>query len=60
MTDISYIRSWQGWLYLAVVVDLLSRKVVGRPMKPSLAKKEAAKTDGGTSGLSNLVRTGTY
>ena len=28
--------------------------------KPSLAKKEAAKTDGGTSGLSNLVRTGTY
>jgi putative transposase len=26
---ITYIRTWQGWLYLAVVVDLFSRKVVG-------------------------------
>ncbi|HBO3623450.1 IS3 family transposase [Pseudomonas aeruginosa] len=23
VTDITYIRTWQGWLYLAVVVDLL-------------------------------------
>ena len=29
VTDITYIRTWQGWLYLAVVVDLFSRKVVG-------------------------------
>jgi len=29
VTDITYIRTWQGWLYLAVVMDLLSRKVVG-------------------------------
>lgn len=30
MTDITYIiRTWQGWLYLAVVMDLFSRKVVG-------------------------------
>ena len=29
VTDITYIRTWQGWLYLAVVVDLYSRKVVG-------------------------------
>lgn len=28
-TDITYIRAWQGWLYLAVVIDLFSRKVVG-------------------------------
>jgi putative transposase len=28
-TDITYIRTWQGWLYLAVVIDLFSRKVVG-------------------------------
>jgi putative transposase len=28
-TDITYIRTWQGWLYLAVVLDLFSRKVVG-------------------------------
>ena len=29
MTDITYIRTWQGWLYLAIVMDLFSRKVVG-------------------------------
>lgn len=27
--DITYINTWQGWLYLATVVDLASRKVVG-------------------------------
>jgi putative transposase len=39
VTDITYLRTWQGWLYLAVVVDLYSRKVVGWSMKPSLAKE---------------------
>lgn len=29
VTDITYIRTWEGWLYLAVVMDLFSRKVVG-------------------------------
>ena len=31
--------TWQGWLYLAVVVDLFARKVVGWSMKPTLAKE---------------------
>ena len=31
--------TWQGWLSLAVVVDLYARKVVGWSMKPSLAKE---------------------
>ena len=35
----TYIGTWQGWLYLAVVVDLYSRKVVGWSMKPSLARE---------------------
>ena len=38
VADITYIRTWQGWLYLSVVVDLYSRKVVGWSMKPSLAR----------------------
>jgi putative transposase len=38
VTDITYIRTWQGWLYLAVVMDLHSRKVVGWSMKSSLAR----------------------
>ena len=39
VTDITYIRTWQGWLYLAVVVDLYSRKVIGWSMKPTLARE---------------------
>ena len=39
VTDITYIRTWQGWLYLAVVVDLYSRKVVGWSMKPTLRSR---------------------
>lgn len=29
VTDITHIRTHEGWLYLAVVVDLFSRKVIG-------------------------------
>jgi transposase InsO family protein len=29
VTDIAYIRTWESWLYLAVVMDLFSRKIVG-------------------------------
>ncbi len=36
-----YIRTWQGWLYLAVVIDLFSRKVVGWSMKPTLNRELA-------------------
>ena len=27
--DISYVRTWEGWCYLATVMDLASRRVVG-------------------------------
>ncbi len=37
----TYIRTWQGWLYLAVEVDLYARKVVGWSMKPTLARELA-------------------
>jgi len=30
--DITYIATRQGWLYLAVVMDLFSRRIVGWPM----------------------------
>ena len=29
VTDITYIKTHEGWLYLAVVIDLFSRRVVG-------------------------------
>ena len=34
--DITYIRTWEGWLYLAVIVDAYSRKVVGWAMADHL------------------------
>ena len=33
--DITYIWTKEGWLYLAVVIDLFSRMVVGRAMAPT-------------------------
>ena len=36
VTDITYIRTWQGWLYLAVVMDLFSRKIVGWAAGPTI------------------------
>jgi putative transposase len=41
VTDITYIRTWQGWLYLAVVVDLFARRVVGWSMSASLSRELA-------------------
>ena len=38
VTDITYVRTWQGWLYLAVVIDLFSRKVIGWAAAPTLGR----------------------
>jgi putative transposase len=38
-TDITYIPTDKGWLYLAVVLDLFSRKVVGWSMQPYLDRR---------------------
>lgn len=36
VADIAYIRTRSGWLYLAVVLDLVSRKIVGWSMAPNM------------------------
>ena len=33
VTDITYIRTYEGWVYLSVVIDLFSRRVVGWSMQ---------------------------
>jgi transposase InsO family protein len=38
VTDITYIRTETGWLYLAVVMDLFSRCIVGWAMRPDLSQ----------------------
>jgi putative transposase len=37
VTDITYIKTHEGWLYLAVVIDLFSRRHVGRLVRASPA-----------------------
>jgi transposase InsO family protein len=34
--DITYISTWEGWLYLATVIDIASRRVVGYAMADHL------------------------
>lgn len=50
VSDITYIRTWEGWLYLAVVIDLFSRRVVG------WATANHLRTDLALSALRTAVR----
>jgi len=37
-TDITYVWTREGWLYLAIVMDLFSRRIVGWSMRKTLAR----------------------
>lgn len=37
--DISYVWTWEGWLYLAVVMDLYSRQIIGWAMDKRIQKE---------------------
>jgi putative transposase len=39
VTDITYVRTWEGWLYLGVVMDLHSRRIIGWSTKSTLARE---------------------
>ena len=47
--DITYISTWEGWLYLATVIDIASRRVVGYAIADHL------RTELVTSALANAV-----
>lgn len=36
VTDITYIRTYEGWLFLAAVMDLYSRQIIGRATRPHM------------------------
>lgn len=40
VSDITYIRTNKGWLYLTVIIDLFDRKVVGWAMSKGLSTEE--------------------
>jgi putative transposase len=35
-SDITYLATAEGWVYLAVIIDLFSRQVVGWSMRPHM------------------------
>jgi putative transposase len=41
VTDITYIRTHEGWLFLAAVIDLFSRQVIGWSMGPRMDRELA-------------------
>jgi putative transposase len=41
VTDITYIRTHEGWLYLSVVLDLFSRQVIGWSMQQRIDRELA-------------------
>lgn len=41
VTDITYIRTYEGWLYLSVVLDLFSRQVIGWSMQSRIDRELA-------------------
>jgi putative transposase len=60
--DITYIRTWEGWLYLATVIDVFSRRVIGfslaSHMRASLvcdALTMAVATRGGHTDIDGVI-----
>jgi transposase InsO family protein len=49
--DITYVWTWEGWLYLAIILDAYSRKVIGWAMADHL------RTELATSALQMALRT---
>ncbi|MEO1595087.1 MAG: IS3 family transposase [Pseudomonadota bacterium] len=39
VSDITYVRIWEGWLYLAIVMDLFSRRTVGWATRSTMHKE---------------------
>jgi putative transposase len=39
VSDITYLWTWEGWLYLAVIIDLYSRQVVGWALSTRINKE---------------------
>lgn len=41
VTDITYIRTYEGWLFLAAVMDLYSRQIVCWATQPTMMQMSA-------------------
>jgi transposase InsO family protein len=58
VTDITYIKTHEGWLYLSVVIDLFSRRVVGwsaHPLRPLRAHLHVRNRHSSRRHLLNMI-----
>jgi transposase InsO family protein len=44
VSDITYVRTMNGWLYLTVIIDMYDRKVIGWSMSPGLSAEQTVIT----------------
>ena len=44
VSDITYIRTPQGWLYLTIIMDLFDRKIIGWSLSKTMTTKETVVT----------------
>ncbi len=42
VSDLTYIHTWEGWLYLTVVLDLYNRKIIGWSMSKNMLAVDTA------------------
>ena len=55
IADFTYIWTAEGWLYVAAVIDLFSRRVVGWSMSTSMTAQLAARFSWPSGGAANLM-----
>lgn len=55
VSDITYIETKQGWMYLTVIIDLFNRKVVGWSMSDNLTSEGTIITAWNMAVKSNVI-----
>jgi putative transposase len=51
LSDFTYIRTWEGWSYLAIVLDVYTRRIVGWQVQPHM--RQSLVTDALDMALAN-------
>ena len=42
VSDFTYVSTWQGWQYVAFVIDVYARRIVFAPVLPQLCRNHPA------------------
>jgi len=56
VSDITYIETKQGWMYLTGIIDLFNRKIVGWSMSDNLTTKDTIISSWDMAVKSNIIK----